>query len=319
VGTVLDFLATLPTQSSNKFIVGQHATTLPNDYDDYVVGLGNATGYYPGIYEVSFQMGSGGSNNYESVLNEVLNHWEESELVSVQWNPYNPWTGEFYGSFGSEINITELLTPGTAANTTWMAWLSDLADYLEKFEQAGKIVLFRPMCEMNGQWYWWGGRPQSDYIALWQQVHTYMSDTRGIDNIIWVYASVASSHLSIPFDYYYPGDAYVDVFGANNYDYDWVLPFELNQLGMRYPKVMAFPEAGNSITSASNNGGNWDNLTYRNTLQSDYPRISYFTVYNSYTTWNNGSVDVNLAIVDNLNATALMSDPLIRTLEEMPF
>ncbi len=97
-------------------------------------------------------------------------------------------------------------------------WARELRDF-------GHEVLFRPMCEMNGDWVAWAGNANGnspgDYIPAWRHIHDIFVE-EGATNVKWVWSpnrdgSIASAQAT--FDTYYPGDAYVDYIGMNGYNW----------------------------------------------------------------------------------------------------
>ena len=48
-------------------------------------------------------------------------------------------------------------------------------------------VLWRPLHEAAGGWFWWGASGPDPCIALWEFMHRYLTDTCKLDNLIWVW------------------------------------------------------------------------------------------------------------------------------------
>jgi mannan endo-1,4-beta-mannosidase len=75
---------------------------------------------------------------------------------------------------------------------------------------------------MNQGVFWWGGRPGPGGTArLFQITHDYLVQTKGLDNIVWVWSVQDiwdSATNSWNFDAYNPGDAYWDVMSLDFYD-----------------------------------------------------------------------------------------------------
>lgn len=76
-------------------------------------------------------------------------------------------------------------------------------------------MIWRPFHEMQGNWFWWGTTWLDDpsFIQLWIYAHNYLTNTKGLDNLLWVYAG--NEYLSR-----YPGAAYVDLVGQDLYSDD---------------------------------------------------------------------------------------------------
>ena len=79
-------------------------------------------------------------------------------------------------------------------------------------KDAGIPVLWRPLHEAAGGWFWWGTDADA-FKALWKYMFNYLK-AEGIDNLIWVWTSQTGD------DNWYPGDAYVDIVGRDLYGDD---------------------------------------------------------------------------------------------------
>jgi mannan endo-1,4-beta-mannosidase len=63
--------------------------------------------------------------------------------------------------------FADILMPGTELNQRWCAQVDTIAFYLKKLEEAKVPVLWRPYHEMNGNWFWWGGRVGEFSTIAW--------------------------------------------------------------------------------------------------------------------------------------------------------
>jgi mannan endo-1,4-beta-mannosidase len=66
----------------------------------------------------------------------------------------------FRGSIQSHITDAQfqaLLTPGTDIHKHWCAQVDVVAEYLRQLQDAHVPVLWRPLHEINGNWFWWNG------------------------------------------------------------------------------------------------------------------------------------------------------------------
>lgn len=97
-------------------------------------------------------------------------------------------------------------------------WAAQAAQY-------GKPLFLRFAHEMNDPYrYPWGpqnGNRPDDFIAAWKHVHLIFQKM-GAKNVLWVW----SPHISMPwFEYYYPGDEWVDWIGTGILNYGDVAPW----------------------------------------------------------------------------------------------
>ncbi|MES2463961.1 MAG: glycosyl hydrolase [Armatimonadota bacterium] len=88
-----------------------------------------------------------------------------------------------------------------------------IAVELAKFARAGIPLLWRPLHEADGGWFWWGARGAGPFVLLWKLLYHRLTVVHGLHNLLWV----ASSGLKPE---WYPGDAFVDVVGIDSYPAD---------------------------------------------------------------------------------------------------
>ena len=98
--------------------------------------------------------------------------------------------------------------------------LDTVAGYLAELQDAGVVVLWRPMHEACGNygkfgglgkaWFWWGTEGPEPYLALYRYMFDYFTNEKGLHNLIWVWNGQEAA--------WYPGDEYVDIVGYDIYD-----------------------------------------------------------------------------------------------------
>lgn len=304
---VLHWLATLPSLPTQRVVVGQVITQTASDYTSQVVRLVQQTGRWPAMLGVVYDM-SQGPINHAVLTPHATNYWNAGGLVHVQWNPDNPWTGGFSGDTNN-IDFPTLFTPGSAAHSNYLAMLEEVATGLRQLGDAGLVVLFRPLCECNSVQNWFQRRARDEYIPLFRWTFDYLAKSQGLNHVLWVYDALDGPHAQVPVTYFYPGDDVVDVFGVNLYDDDWIPSFDLDRLSRDYPKPLAIPEGG----TLTNYTGHITNLQYIAAVSSAYPRLSYFGIYNSFSS----TVQKLYGLADNIGASNLFDHPWIITREEV--
>lgn len=130
------------------------------------------------------------------------------------------------------MELETLLTPGHETHVRWMHELDILAAGLAELQDAGVAVLWRPFHEVNGDWFWWGGKKPETFIRVWRHMFEYFTKTKGLNNLLWVYGPNHGKHTAE----YYDGDAYVDIVGLDAYT-DFVDPKHI----LGYPEVARLP------------------------------------------------------------------------------
>jgi mannan endo-1,4-beta-mannosidase len=122
-----------------------------------------------------------------------------------------------------------------ATNGTINADLKKLGDELQKFADAKIPVLWRPLHEPPGNWFWWHTAGPDQYKKLWIHMYNYLVNTRKLNNLIWVYSSSDGGTANTA---WYPGNQYVDIIGVDRYGGDFGTFFN-NLKGMSNNQRMA--------------------------------------------------------------------------------
>ena len=88
-----------------------------------------------------------------------------------------------------------------------------IAVQLQRLSDAHVTVLWRPLHEAEGGWFWWGAKGPGPFKQLWRLMHDRLTNVHHLHNLIWVDCSGLNPD-------WYPGDAYVDVVGVDAYPSD---------------------------------------------------------------------------------------------------
>ena len=109
----------------------------------------------------------------------------------------------------TDFEWNEVLTPGTGLYNRWVEQVDVIAGYLRQLQGAGVPVLFRPYHEMNGNWFWWGGRRgEHGSLALYRQLFDRFVHVHHLNNLVWVWNVNSPSENAGPIASYYPGAEY---------------------------------------------------------------------------------------------------------------
>ncbi len=93
-----------------------------------------------------------------------------------------------------------------------------IAWFLKQLKYAEVPVLWRPYHEMNGSWFWWGGKPGKDgYVKLYRMMYDRFVNFHKLNNLIWVWNANELKEGVTSYKDYYPGDAYVDILATDVY------------------------------------------------------------------------------------------------------
>jgi mannan endo-1,4-beta-mannosidase len=219
-------------------------------------------------------------------------HWNApANLVNSQeW----PWWKGFYTQ-GTTFDLTgALANPSGSDHQLLLRDIDAIGTELKKFQDAGVPVIWRPLHEAQGGWFWWGAHGSDSFKQLWRMMYNELTNVKGLHNLIWEYTSSAAEA-----DYlnWYPGDDVVDMIGLDVYTdarssmsgqwYDM-----LNQYNGR--KMLALSESGT--------------LPNGSLMHSYGPQWSYFSL------WKDGYLDDFTA----QQVQTLLNDDKVITLNELP-
>jgi mannan endo-1,4-beta-mannosidase len=87
-----------------------------------------------------------------------------------------------------------------------------IAIQLKKFADRDIPVLWRPLHEAEGGWFWWGAKGPEPQKRLWHLLRERLIGRHGLHNLIWVYNSTNPD--------WYPGDDAVDIVAVDRYPAD---------------------------------------------------------------------------------------------------
>ena len=144
-------------------------------------------------------------HNAKNIVVSVLHHWR---APSANHNA----TGAFYTK-DTDFDLAAALADTNSAEYAELINDIDIvAAELQKLEDADIPVLWRPLHEAEGGWFWWGAAGSSALKELWVLMYDRLTTHHGLDNLIWVF-----THTSSLSEDWYPGDNYVDIVGYDGY------------------------------------------------------------------------------------------------------
>ena len=83
-------------------------------------------------------------------------NWNQGGLVTVNMHLPNPVSSNGGGYKDRwNLNYADLTNSNSETGYRWRLFLDRIAQGLDDLQQAGVTVLFRPLHEMNGDWFYW--------------------------------------------------------------------------------------------------------------------------------------------------------------------
>jgi mannan endo-1,4-beta-mannosidase len=204
---------------------GHHTWTGQHDNSEisYIQGI---TGRKPAIVEGDLIDYSPSRVQYQGMpahyTEDMITLEQSGHVLGLCWHwnaPTNllntasePWWRGFY------TEATTFDVQAALANTNSVEYSLLLRDIDAIAVQLGKIssnnipVLWRPLHEASGGWFWWGAKGPGPFKQLWRLLFDRLVNYHHLHNLIWVLTNEDPA--------WYPGDDVVDIVGLDAYPPD---------------------------------------------------------------------------------------------------
>lgn len=236
--TLADKKANAAARGLMRLLVSQYGEKmLSGQYEPENAYVKQLTGKTPAIYgadliEYSPSRQAFGSKPKPS-SEEIIQNVKAGQIVTLTWHWNAPaglinanytdkdgnkvealWWSGFYTK-ATHFDVEEALSDPQAADYKLLLRDIDvIAEQLKKFQAAGVPVLWRPLHEASGGWFWWGAKGPKPFKALWRLMFDRLTNHHQLHNLIWVFTG-SPSEMD-----WYPGDDVVDVLGIDSYPTD---------------------------------------------------------------------------------------------------
>jgi len=204
--------------SGQQEICGSHNYSASEKEFTYIEEL---TGEMPAVRGFDFMNYRGNAFLWDDKCAERVIEWynEKNGIPTVCWHWFSPADigKEAEDSFYTEsttFSISKALTAGTEENAALLDDIDYMAGKFQELEDAKVPVLFRPLHEAEGGWFWWGAEGPQPCIELYRLLYDKFTNEYGLDNIIWVWTSQKYDTS----EKWYPGDDVVDIVGYDKYN-----------------------------------------------------------------------------------------------------
>jgi hypothetical protein len=243
--------------------------------DDLAYGVGwkyepgrsdikDVTGDYPAVY--GFELGrlemdqpvNLDSVPFDKMKSFIREAYDRGGVITLSWHLNNPVTGKT--AWDPAPGTVASVLPGGEKNGLYKTWLDKVAAFIFDFKgKHGEYipVIFRPFHELNGDWFWWGGKncTPDELKQLYEFTESYLRDKKNVHNLLYAY-NTDKFYSREEYLKRYPGDEWVDVIGfdiyqayntASNEDfikYSENMLATLNSVAKEHNKIPALTEFG---------------------------------------------------------------------------
>lgn len=171
----------------------------------------------------------GGWIDYDNI--GVVEDWHrQGGIISICWHwmvPARSGKSDKYAFYwgtdqGKEdeqttFDVRKIFDVNSSEYQRMMSDIERVGQILLKLKAKGIPVLWRPLHEAGGMWFWWGRDPEA-CNELWRTMYQRFQEM-GVDNLIWVWTQSSSWGKPYSDGYrWYPGDDYVDIVGMDIYN-----------------------------------------------------------------------------------------------------
>lgn len=193
-----EILALLWERSGQQMLSGQYASSGENKEIQLIEDL---TGERPAIRAADLRDPDGAASSLAWAL--------EGGIPSLIWHWEAPSNQPGIYSADTDFDLSQAVTSVKVAGLTLSeaerlaeegkipqetaALLRDIdvaASQLAPLKEAGAGVLWRPLHEAGGGWFWWGAAGKEPYLWLWDLLYQRMTEFHGLDHLIWVWNGV---------------------------------------------------------------------------------------------------------------------------------
>ena len=304
--------------SGQQEYCGSHNYNLYLDPDNYIKDneaefeyLMKNTGKMPAIRGIDFLCYNSGSTWDDNAAERVIqwvNEYKGIATISWHWNVPSEEGGTeraFYVESASDkyttFSISRALTEGTWENEVLMADIEEIAKQLTKLKEADVPVLWRPLHEAEGAWFWWGAEGPEYCKQLYRLLYDQLTNVYGLDNLIWTWTGY--TYATSPA--WYPGDDVVDLVGYDKYNAVDGLP-NLSSISSTFYSLVQSTDGKKMVAMTEN-----DTIPSLENLLNDKASWLYFCPwYMNYLTSEQNNP------VENLNE--IYNSEYCITLDELP-
>ncbi|GIP24351.1 glycosyl hydrolase [Paenibacillus sp. J22TS3] len=134
-------------------------------------------------------------------------HWNAPKDLINQ--PGKEWWRGFYTD-STTFDIQYALDhPDSEDYALLLRDIDAIAIQLKRLQDANVPVLFRPLHEAEGGWFWWGAKGAEPCKELYRILYDRLTNYHHLNNLIWVWNSISPD--------WYPGDDVVDIVSYDSY------------------------------------------------------------------------------------------------------
>lgn len=139
-------------------------------------------------------------------------------IVTLSWHWFaplhpGPLVWDSFSTHKTPFDLSRLADETSPEYAAVVRDLDLIAGRLAVLRDARVPVLWRPLHEAQGGWFWWGARGPDATLRLYRLMFDRFTRVHRLDNLLWVWTSTDDDDARD----WYPGDDYVDVIATDLY------------------------------------------------------------------------------------------------------
>lgn len=151
-------------------------------------------------------------------------------------------TGKFPAMVGLDMMeySPSRVANGSEGKSILLSDMDAVAKELQTLRDAKVPILWRPLHEASGGWFWWGDCSPDSYCKLYRLMYEKFTKEYELDNLIWVWNGQSGQ--------WYPGDDVVDLVGEDIYAGNHVYSSQIN----KYMEVEEYTDTRKMLVLSEN-------------------------------------------------------------------
>jgi mannan endo-1,4-beta-mannosidase len=143
---------------------------------------------------------------------DAKNWYARNGIPALMWHWPDPLreTNEFYTE-GTDFDVSKIFDEESAEYKAIIDDIDRAAELFLELQEDGVPLVWRPMHEAAGGWFWWGAKGPEPLKELWHVMYDRLVNHHGIRNLIWVWTREPNDEA------WYPGHEYVDIVARDIY------------------------------------------------------------------------------------------------------
>ncbi|MBQ8107771.1 MAG: beta-mannosidase, partial [Ruminococcus sp.] len=148
--------------------------------------------------------------NY-GILKRAWEWAQKKGLITFTWHWFSPLGGRSKAFFtrNTDFDASNAVQEGTAEHAALISDLDYMAGLLRPFCDKQIPILWRPLHECEGDWFWWGAKGGEVFKKLYRIMYQRFTEIHRLNNLIWVWNGTQTEC--------YPGDDVVDILSRDMY------------------------------------------------------------------------------------------------------